>query len=278
MIGEIVSALLAECKALFVDTPATVVLRTQFKFDNVDSYSMPFLLLDVIPGGDDVAMIGGATMMYWNFAFNTYSHEPNSSVNDDTGQSENLLNFIDKIRRHFQIGKWLTPNMVGIENDYGFKLTFGGMHNADPIEQDGVIMGFKSLFESAAIDTLTDQVQDSIVPLQYLIQIQNLLTVMSFPLRSLSPFTLLNISASQTFQIAANTFIDSIGMGAVTGAPVISIGTTPGGTDIVNAVTPGAFNRAVVEQLIANASTWYITISGGGTANISFMQVLGYFE
>lgn len=278
MIGEIVNAILQEAKALFAGKAGTVILRTQFKMSKIDNYKPPFLMLDVIDAPDSYQFIGGSTMMGWDFGFNTYSHEPDSSVDNDTDSATDLLNFIDIVRRHFTKGIWLTPGMAILINNYSFKFTLSGIHAADALDGDGLVMGYKIMLESVSIDEDTDSIIESLWPLEFINQIQNLIQVMSFPNRALSPVSLLNVSAGMSYQIAAGVLVDSICMSTVSGNPTISIGTTPGGTDIVNAVQPGLFNKTVVGQLYDEDATYYITITGGGAVNISILQVNNLYQ
>lgn len=50
---------------------------------------------------------------------------------------------------------WLTQGMVTIFNNYGFQFTLSGITAAEPMDEDGIIMGFKIVFSSTALDDQT---------------------------------------------------------------------------------------------------------------------------
>src|ERR1044072_2209576 len=107
MIGEILDAVLKECRELLKDKGATVIFKTDFNSNNLLNYTMPLLLLDVPDGADTGMYHGGATRVDWIFTFNSYNHEPDAYVDDVSGYSTGLMNVIDEIRRHFSFEKWL---------------------------------------------------------------------------------------------------------------------------------------------------------------------------
>jgi hypothetical protein len=94
------------------------------------------------------------------------------------------------------------------------------------------------------------------------------------------PIKIENTGANQTVSIAANTYIESIALGFVSGSPTISIGTTPGGTDILNAQELNNTTNwsYIVQQQKPSASSYslYFTISGGNV-NIRVNQSINYF-
>jgi hypothetical protein len=172
MIGEILDAVLKECRALFDGTGATVILKTDFDSSNLLGYGMPLLLLDM-PDGIDTGMYpGGVTHVDWQFAFNSYNYEPDAYVDDKSKYSTSLLNFIDEIRRHFSFEVWKTADMNAIRDQYGFRYTLSGITPADAlIDGNGLIMGYKIVFDSIAIDTTTAAVQDSESVLEHVNQL-----------------------------------------------------------------------------------------------------------
>lgn len=159
MIGEILNAVMQEAKALLLEEKGTVILKTDFRADNLPSYDMPLLLVDLLDAPDSEELIGGATRVDWNFAFNSYGRMPDMTIDDDSGYSRDLLNVIDKIRTHFTRKQWLNtsvhPTMDDILNTYCFKWTLSGIVNADALEADGLIMGYRIVFDSVALDTGT---------------------------------------------------------------------------------------------------------------------------
>jgi hypothetical protein len=161
MIGAILDAVLKECRELFKDTGGTVILKTDYKSTNLINYSMPLLLLDLVDGADTGQYHGGTTRTDWMFAFNSYNYEPDSYTDDTSGYSTGLLDVIDQIRQHFSIGIWLTQGMTDILNNYCFKYTLSGIVPADALDQDGLVMGYRIVFDSIAIDNSTNSVQMS---------------------------------------------------------------------------------------------------------------------
>jgi len=179
MIGDILNAILAECQAFLSDSTGnpsgggTVILKTDFRNDHERTYSMPLILLDMIDGSDSRQFIGGGSALEWNFAFNSYNIAPDAYAGDVNleGYSADLLDVIDRIRQHFSFGQWLTEQMIGIVDNYGFRFTFGGINRADALEGDGVVMGWRLHFESMAIDNTTNFVVPSSSGLEQVIQV-----------------------------------------------------------------------------------------------------------
>ena len=155
MIGEILQAIIDECKALLTDTGGTVIFKTDYKSDEITSYTMPLLILDMLDAPDTGQQIGGLTRCDWMFALNSYNYMPNSEVSEDAGFSTNLLTIIDTIRVHFTVGNqlgWLTEGMTTIENNYGFRFSLSGIQKADALDQDGLVLGYRIVFDSLSFD------------------------------------------------------------------------------------------------------------------------------
>lgn len=171
MIGEIIDAVIKEARALFIDNGGTVILKTNYKASNLPSYTMPFLLVDLVDGADSGQYAGGVTHADWMFAFNSYNYEPNSYIDDESGYSSGLLNVIDSIRQHFSVGIWLTAGMTSIVNNYCFKFTLSGITSAEAIDENGLVMGYKIVFDSIAIDNKTNYVDASKNVLEKYVQI-----------------------------------------------------------------------------------------------------------
>jgi len=150
MINKILQAVITECQA--AQPEATILFRTDFKLDNVPTYSMPLLLVDLVDAPDSGQAIGGVTIMEWIFALNSYNYMPNPEASPDGGYSSDLLEPIDCIRRHFTKSTWLTDGMREIESDYGFTFSLSGIHAADMIDSDGLAIGYKIMFSSVSID------------------------------------------------------------------------------------------------------------------------------
>ena len=168
MIGDILNAVLNECKALLqtMDIAGTLILETDYKSDKLTTYSMPLLILDMIDAPETSQYLGGVTRVDWVFGMNSYNLQPDSYVDDITPWSGSLLDIIDRIRAHFSLGFWLVPTrgedttlpmaMPDILSAYGFKFTLSGLTRANHLDEDGLIMGWRIMFDSIAIDDFTD--------------------------------------------------------------------------------------------------------------------------
>jgi hypothetical protein len=180
MIGDIINAVLGECIAA-IQIPddsgviGTAILNTDYSSDKLRSYSMPLILLDMMDGPESRQFLSGGTSIDWAFSLNTYNQAP-AAYGDDVpndGYSASLLDLIDEIRQHFSLRMWLTPAMTEIETNYGFKFTFGGISRADKLEGDGLIMGWRLVFESMAIDVVTNWTEPSEYGLEIVNQFGN---------------------------------------------------------------------------------------------------------
>lgn len=160
MIGEITQAILDEASALLSSTGAMVILKTNFLPKKSPDNTGNFILLGIEDAPESQQYPGGLTRMDWKWAFNSYNWEPDAYNDDHSGYSTTLLDFIDTVRQHFSLAGlgrtgWLTPGMQNIFNLYGFQFTLTGLTNADAIDENGLIMGFKIGFDSTAIDNVT---------------------------------------------------------------------------------------------------------------------------
>lgn len=177
MIGDILNSVMQECRAKLKGTGGTVILKTDYKSDKLPSYTMPFLLVELLGDEDSYQYPGGLTRVDWRFALNCYHNMPDPTIDDDSGFSRYLLDVIDDIRRHFQNGIWLnttvTPIMDDILNNYNFKFTLSGIQQADALEHDGTIMGYRIVFDSVALDNQTDENPLSSAPLATVTEVNN---------------------------------------------------------------------------------------------------------
>lgn len=170
MTPEIHQAVIDECIKLLTDGKGTVVLKTDFRSANLSTYTMPLLLLEILPGEDSRQLLGGVTMMEWGFAMNSYVYSPDAHGGDVTGFATGLKQIIDDIRKHFSLRTWLTTGMPAIEAAYGFRFTLSGLTHADALEaQDGLINGYRIMFDSVAIDDSTDSIVSSTSNLEHVL-------------------------------------------------------------------------------------------------------------
>lgn len=178
MIGDILNAVMQECRKFLTDAGGTVILKTDYRASKLPTYTMPLLLVDLLEAPDSLQYPGGIERVDWNFALNIYNYMPDGTIDDTTGYSRNLLDVIDDIRRHFSIGIWLNtsiiPTMVDIETKYNFKFTLSGIVPADALEnEDGLIMGYRIVFDSVGLDDGTNLVSKSTMPLAEVDQVNN---------------------------------------------------------------------------------------------------------
>lgn len=170
MIGQILDAVIKECRQLLDGTGATVILKTDFRTNNLATYGMPLLILDIPDGTDSGMYIAGATHADWLFCLNSYNYEPDAYADDNSGYSTDLLNIIDEIRRHFSFEVWLTPGMNDVRSNYGFRFSLSGISPGDALDGDGLVMGYKIVFDSISIDVSTVAVSESSAILEHVVQ------------------------------------------------------------------------------------------------------------
>ena len=176
MTGDIIDAIMKESKAIPDLQVGTVILKTDFKLADIDSYSMPMLLFELLEGGESRQLIGGITRLDYYVALNVYAQAPDQLGDDTTGYSPSLLNIIDTIRVHFSNGRlygWLTQGMTDILNNYGFRFSLGGIVEADALEGDGLLMGKRLVFETISFDMATCNNPQSTSPVTSVAQVGN---------------------------------------------------------------------------------------------------------
>jgi len=171
MIGEIMQAVIDECKALFDGKGGTFILKTDYDSTELTNYTMPLCLLDVVDADDRYRVIGGGTDMGWILALNSYNYSPNPTAEDDGGYSSMLLNVVDEVRRHFSKGIWLTPGMTTMAEVYATSMMLSAVMAGDALDRDGLVKGFKILFDTASVDTETSNVKMSTSVLESVEQI-----------------------------------------------------------------------------------------------------------
>lgn len=278
MIGEILKAVSDEAMAwMQANTQGgTVLIETDFLNNDSVGDIMPLVLLDMADGVDTSQWLGGATRTDWTFGMNSYAYMPNTYMSDATDYSSSLLNVIDGIRRHFSVRQWLTPGMTDIEDTYGFRFTLGGVNPAKALQKDGLKMGWNIMFESVAIDSLTDSVQPSASVLEYITQTGTISSNQQTATFSLTKNVL--IMANTQLQIPANTFIPAIALQTVpgTGTPSVRIGITDGGSEICPDVQPGVFQLITSQYYCEAQTTLYFTYTGPGIINARVDQVRNY--
>lgn len=172
MIGEIIQAIINECKSLNEGKKGTFMLKTDFNVSELASYEMPLLIFELVDAPESGQFLGGGSFLNWIFALNSYNYQPNASAEDDGGYSSALLNVVDDVRRYFSKANWATDEMKAAVINYGLKLTLSGIAPADALpKEDGLVLGYKIVFDSMAIDIETNSIVDSTSVLEIVEQI-----------------------------------------------------------------------------------------------------------
>ena len=152
--GSILSAILAEIKYLLGGT-GTYILNTQLSAEK--TYEMPLCILDMPSAIESAQLPGnGLTRMDFSFTLKVYNYEPNAYDSDDAGYSLALLDIIDTIRNFFVNSNWQTNEMQNLATNYGFRMTFSGVANAETLaDNENIILGYSLQFETVAYDQTT---------------------------------------------------------------------------------------------------------------------------
>lgn len=83
-----------------------------------------------------------------------------------TGQTftpvADVLTFTSSDTGYVYVFGWLTPGMANIFDVYGFQFTLEGVTSADPVDQDGIILGYKIAFDSTSLDNVTLYTEDDV--------------------------------------------------------------------------------------------------------------------
>jgi len=164
MINKIINAVIKEAQAK-LKGQGTLLFKTDYNPEKINSYAMPLVLIGMDDAPDAGQCIGGATIIDWRFDMNIYNYFINADTSEVSNVSIEAMEIIDDMRRHFStlVEKnsvntdrgWLTDEMGEAIQDYSFKFTLSGIGAADPIDNSGMIKGFKMIFDSIAIDVDT---------------------------------------------------------------------------------------------------------------------------
>ena len=90
-----------------------------------------------------------------------------------------------------------------------------------------------------------------------------------------TPLKLKNVSSNISQVLPGDSYIDKFGITKISGTPVIKIGTTVNGNDILDTTTIEDFLPIIMQSYIDVDTTYYFTISGG-TINIRFDFQINY--
>ena len=177
MIADILNAVTQECKQFLSASGGTIILKTDYSPKKIEGYTMPLLIIEMLPASEAYQYSGGVSRVDWMFKLNSYNYMPDGMIDDDSGYSRDLLQVIDDIRVHFSVGNWvnttITPTMSDVLSDYCFKFTLSNVQNADPLDGEGLNMGYGIVFDSCGVDVSTGSVQPSTQPLDAVNQINN---------------------------------------------------------------------------------------------------------
>jgi len=173
MIGDILNAVAQECKQLLEDSGGTIILKTDYTPKRIESYTMPLLIIEMLPASEAYQYCGGVSRVDWMFKLNSYNYMPDGMIDDTTDYSRKLLDVIDTIRQHFSKGIYLNSLMTDVLNNYCFKFTLSNVQNADPLDGEGLNIGYGIVFDSCAIDPSTNSIQPSTEVLTNVVQLDN---------------------------------------------------------------------------------------------------------
>lgn len=106
------------------------------------------------------------------------------------------------------------------------------------------------------------------------------ITYQSYLLRELKLEKFEDVSSVQTFEMPANSLLQSVDINWVSGTPVVSVGITAGGKTIMgdrDDCISGTDSNNIIHKSFPAAQTIYINISGG-TVNINLDYETNYFS
>lgn len=95
--------------------------------------------------------------------------QPGTSFIAVTGQTT----FTTTAGGYVGYGPWLTYGMWQILVNYGFRFALSGLHPADHLDGDGLVMGYKVMFDSISFDTDTAGTQTSTAVVTSVAQLGN---------------------------------------------------------------------------------------------------------
>jgi hypothetical protein len=91
------------------------------------------------------------------------------------------------------------------------------------------------------------------------------------------PYQNENVNASFSVAFPANTYLPSIAVTNVSGFPTVAIGTTAGGTDILEMTTINQFTLITFQSYFLNSVTIYFTWFNSATGNVRIDKNVNYF-
>lgn len=162
MTGTIITGLLKELEMLFDGTNATVLMDTQWDEEEMPIHTLPAIVLQLADSPESDQNIGGATQYQFDWVITVIELIPNAEYSPDGGYSFNLFDTLDKVRKHFAVKQWLTPEFIALATDYSFVMTLNGVtKGAKQKSGNGVVMSFNISYASVAIDPTTTHTQYS---------------------------------------------------------------------------------------------------------------------
>jgi len=165
---------------------------------------------------------------------------------------------------------WLTQGMVDIFNLFGFQLTFKGITTADPLDQTGIIMGYKILFASTALDDKTLYTQEDVI-LNTITQLNEDQNVIAITMINRA----IDIPQDAVLFIPPDTLFDGIGILPTSGNPIISMGFEVGGTEILDNFPLIQFRLVELQQYFEIGTNIFVTLTGG-TVSADIRGIFNY--
>ena len=157
--SDIIHALQQELK-YFMNGQGTYLLDTNLKDDI--SFNLPLIILEIKTAPESGVMLGNRlTRMEYEIILRVYTIEQGAYNDDDGGYSASLMDFLDSTRQYFCNEVWQTNEMKALTDNYGFRMEFQGVSDAEPLEGEATIhLGQRFTFASIAFDTNTNSTYD----------------------------------------------------------------------------------------------------------------------
>jgi hypothetical protein len=157
--ADIIHAIQTEIK-YYLDGVGSYVLDTNLANDI--SFALPLIVIEIKQAPDSARLPGnGITRIDYDIVFRVYNFEPGAYNDEDGGYSASLMDFIDATRQYLCNEVWQTNEMKAITDNYGFRMEFQGIQDAEPLEgEETLYLGQKLTFASIAFDQTTNSTYD----------------------------------------------------------------------------------------------------------------------
>jgi hypothetical protein len=210
MIDQISQGIIDEIKAYVAQdttnfpTSATVLIDTDFNIQQVPSYILPLIILEIDEAPNSGQLIGGATQAEWNWGLVIYALEPDPYGQTSYGTGQ--LKIVDDLQEHFCGLTFLAQTFIDVQANLNFTYAFKGINKAPEIEKNNkIIIGRKINFESVAFDDSTLDTIDSTSELTYIENDNIDLSVTTLSFKSVGEAKTFNIVSSNDWIITSDS-------------------------------------------------------------------------